>query len=181
MEPKSPPKVAPSSTGEAGSGRSSGPNLNKVMLIGTLTRDPEVKTTPRGTSVAELGLAINRFYTTEGGERREETTFVDVELWGRQAEVAGEYLRKGRSVFVEGRLRLDSWDDKETGAKRSKLRVVGEVMQMLGGRADREQAGNGGYKTRGSDDDAAASRRHSRGEGTGEFAELGDDAGDVPF
>jgi single-strand DNA-binding protein len=117
------------------------PNLNKVMLMGNLTRDPEIKYTPKGTAIAELGLAINRNYTTEGGEKREETTFVDVELWSRLAEIAGEYLKKGRPVYIEGRLKLDTWDDKQTGQKRSKMRVVGEVMQLLGGR---EGGGGGG-------------------------------------
>jgi len=110
------------------------PNLNKVMLMGNLTRDPEIKYTPKGTAVADIGLAVNRTYTTDQGERREETTFVDVELWGRQAELAGQYLKKGRPVYVEGRLKLDTWDDKQTGQKRSKMRVVGENLQFLGSR-----------------------------------------------
>ena len=107
-------------------------NLNKVMLIGNLTRDPEVRYTPKGTAVAELGLAINRVYSAENGEKREETTFVDVTLWGRTAEIAGEYLKKGRPVFIEGRLQLDTWDDKTSGQKRSKLKVVGEGLQLIG-------------------------------------------------
>jgi len=110
------------------------PNLNKVMLIGNVTRDPEVKFTPKGTAVAEVGLAINRVYTPEGGERREETTFVDITFWGRQAEIVGEYAKKGKPIYVEGRLQLDTWDDKQSGQKRSKLRVVGEGLQLLGGR-----------------------------------------------
>jgi len=110
------------------------PNLNKVLLMGNLTRDPEVKHTPKGMAVAEIGLAINNTFTVNG-EKREEVIFVDVELWGRQAEVAGEYLRKGRPVFIEGRLKVESWDDKQTGQKRSKMKVVGEVMQMLGGKS----------------------------------------------
>lgn len=118
-------------------------NLNKVLLIGNLTRDPEIKYTPKGMAVTEIGLAVNRSYTTDQGERREETTFVDVELWGRQAELAGEYLKKGRPVFIEGRLKLDTWDDKQTGQKRSKMRVVGENMQFLGGR-EGGQGGGGG-------------------------------------
>jgi len=126
--------------------RSSGPVLNKVMLIGTLTRDPEMKTTPKGSSIANLSLAMNRFYTTEQGERREETTFVDVELWGRQAEIAGQYLRKGRPVYIEGRLKLDTWDDKETNQKRSKLRVVGETLQFLSSREGQEGQSGGGYQ-----------------------------------
>ncbi len=121
------------------------PNLNRVLLMGNLTRDPEIKYTPKGTAVAEIGLAINRVYSTDQGERREETTFVDVELWGRQAEIAGEYLKKGRPVFIEGRLKLDTWDDKATGQKRSKMRVVGEMMQLLG---SREGGGAGGGEGR---------------------------------
>jgi single-strand DNA-binding protein len=109
-------------------------SFNKVILLGNLTRDPEVRYTPKGSAVCDLGVAVNRVYTTEGGERREEVTFVDVVLWARLAEIAGEYLRKGRPVFIEGRLQMDSWDDKQTGQKRTKLRVVGESMQLLGGR-----------------------------------------------
>jgi single-strand DNA-binding protein len=115
-------------------------NLNKVMLMGNLTRDPEVRYTPKGTAVAELGLAINRVYTADNNEKREETTFVDVTLWGRTAEIAGEYLKKGRPVFIEGRLQLDTWDDKQTGQKRSKLKVVGEAMQLMGSRGGGEAA-----------------------------------------
>jgi single-strand DNA-binding protein len=116
-------------------------SFNKVMLLGNLTRDPEVKYTPKGSAVADIGLAVNRTYTTDGGEKREETTFVDVTMWGRQAEIAGEYLKKGRPLFVEGRLQLDTWDDKQTGQKRSKMRVVCENFQMLG---SRDGGGEGG-------------------------------------
>lgn len=116
-------------------------SFNKVMLLGNCTRDPEVKYTPKGSAVTDLGLAVNRYYTTDSGEKREETTFVDVTMWGRQAEIAGEYLKKGRPVFIEGRLQLDTWDDKQTGQKRSKLRVVCENFQLLG---SREGGGEGG-------------------------------------
>ena len=109
-------------------------SYNKVFLLGNLTRDPEVRYTPKGSAVADLGIAVNRQYTLDSGEKREEVTFVDVTFWGRTAEVAGEYLKKGRSVFIEGRLQLDTWDDKQSGQKRSKLKVIGEMMQMLGGR-----------------------------------------------
>ena len=109
-------------------------SFNKVILLGNLTRDPEVRYTPKGTAVTELGMAVNRVYTAENGEKREDTTFVDVTLWGRTAEIAGEYLKKGRPVFIEGRLQLDTWDDKQSGQKRSKLKVVGEGLQLLGGR-----------------------------------------------
>jgi len=106
-------------------------NLNKVMLIGNLTRDPELRYTPKGTAVADIGLAINRVWSNEAGQKQEETTFVDVTLWGRQAELAEKYLSKGRGAYIEGRLQLDTWDDKETGKKRSKLKVVGENLQFL--------------------------------------------------
>src|SRR3954464_6452260 len=117
------------------------PNLNKVMLMGNLTRDPELKYTPKGTAIANLGMAINRTWVAESGEKREEVTFVDVELWSRLAELAGEYLKKGRPVYIEGRLRGGTWDDGQTGQKRSKMRVVGEVMQLTG---SREGSGGGG-------------------------------------
>src|SRR4029077_20080003 len=109
-------------------------SFNKVLLLGNLTRDPEVRYTPKGSAVTDLAIAVNRQYTLDNGEKREEVTFVDVTFWGRTAEVAGEYLKKGRSVFIEGRLQLDTWDDKQSGQKRSKLKVIGEMMQMLGGR-----------------------------------------------
>jgi single-strand DNA-binding protein len=115
-------------------------NLNRVLLIGNLTRDPEVRYTPKGTAVTEIGLAVNRVYSGEDGEKKEEVTFVDVTLWARQAEIAGQYLKKGRPVFIEGRLQLDSWDDKQTGQKRSRLRVVAENLQLLGSRQDAEGA-----------------------------------------
>jgi single-strand DNA-binding protein len=110
-------------------------SFNKVILLGNLTRDPEVRYTPKGSAVCDLGVAVNRVYTTDSGEKREEATFVDVTFWGRTAEVAGEYLKKGRPIFIEGRLQLDSWEDKQSGQKRSKLKVIGETMQLLGGRA----------------------------------------------
>ncbi len=109
-------------------------SYNKVFLLGNVTRDPEVRYTPKGSAVTDLGIAVNRQYTLDNGEKREEVTFVDVTFWGRTAEVAGEYLKKGRSIFVEGRLQLDSWDDKQSGQKRTKLKVIGEMMQMLGSR-----------------------------------------------
>jgi len=120
------------------------PNLNKVMLMGNLTRDPELKYTPKGTAIADIGLAVNRNYTTESGEKREEVTFVDVTLWGRVAEIVGEYCKKGRPIYVEGRLQLDTWDDKQTGQKRSKLKIVGENIQLLGSREGGPGGGGGG-------------------------------------
>src|SRR5436305_6105160 len=128
-------------------------SFNKVILLGNLTRDPEVRYTPKGSAVCDLGIAINRQYTLDSGEKREEVTFVDVVLWSRLAEIAGEYLKKGRPVFIEGRLQLDTWDDKQSGQKRSKLRVIGETMQLLGGRPP--GAGGGGSE---GGDEARSSR-----------------------
>jgi single-strand DNA-binding protein len=105
-------------------------SLNKVFLLGNLTKDPELRYTPSGTAVADLRMAMNRVWTGQDGQKHEETTFVDVTLWARQAELASEYLSKGRPVLIEGRLQLDEWQDKE-GQKRSRLRVVGERMQFL--------------------------------------------------
>jgi single-strand DNA-binding protein len=119
-------------------------SFNKVILLGNVTRDPELKYTPKGTAVAQIGLAVNRVYSNEQGEKVEEVTFVDVELFGRTAEIANEYLRKGRPVMFEGRLKLDTWDDKQTGQKRSKLKVIGETMQLLGGRDGGGGGGGGG-------------------------------------
>ncbi|MEI6279898.1 MAG: single-stranded DNA-binding protein, partial [Verrucomicrobiae bacterium] len=109
-------------------------NVNKVILIGNVTRDPEVKFTPKGSAVTDVSLAINRNYTLDTGEKREETTYVDIELWGRLAEIAGEYAKKGRPIYVEGRLRMDTWEDKTSGQKRSRMKVVGENLQLLGSR-----------------------------------------------
>jgi single-strand DNA-binding protein len=112
-------------------------NLNKVLLIGNLTRDPELRYTPGGTAVASFGLAMNRKFRSSAGEDREETCFVEVNSFGRQAEVISEYMSKGRSIFVEGRLHLDQWEDKQSGAKRSKLTVTAENFQFLGGPPDK--------------------------------------------
>ena len=120
------------------------PNLNKVMLMGNLTRDPEIKYTPKGTAIANFGMAINRNFSTEGGEKREEVTFVDIEAFGRTAEIIGEYFKKGRPIYVEGRLKLDTWDDKQTGQKKSKLRVVADSFEFLGSREGGAGGGGGG-------------------------------------
>ncbi|MBU6301459.1 MAG: single-stranded DNA-binding protein [Verrucomicrobia bacterium] len=146
-------------------------SLNKVMLIGNLTRDPEVRYTPKGTAVTEIGLAINRYIpATDGGERREETTYVDVTLWGKTAELAGQYLKKGRPVFIEGRLQLESWQDKTTGQNRSKLSVVADGMQFLGGRNEGEGGGGGGGESYG----GSSGRSYSGGGGGGGAPRGGD-------
>src|SRR5258705_10858254 len=106
-------------------------NFNKVILAGNLTRDPELRYTPKGLAIAKIGLAINRTWKNEAGESKEEVTFVDVDAFGRQAEVIAQYLKKGRPVLVEGRLKLDQWDDKQTNQKRSRLGVILENFQFM--------------------------------------------------
>jgi single-strand DNA-binding protein len=151
-------------------------SFNKVILLGNLTRDPEVRYTPKGTAVTELGMAVNRVYTAENGEKREETTFVDVTLWGRTAEIAGEYLKKGRPVFIEGRLQLDTWDDKTSGQKRSKLKVVGEGLQLIGSRP-----GGGGGGGGGGDDEGSSASRPSKSVPPPKAAPSAPDDDEIPF
>lgn len=118
-------------------------SFNKVILVGNLTRDPELRYTPKGTAIAKIGLAVNRVWTNEAGEKKEEVTFVDVDIFGRTAENVGQYMRKGRPILIEGRLRLDQWDDKQTGQKKSKLGVVAETVQFLGSANGGEGGGEG--------------------------------------
>ncbi len=108
------------------------PSFNKVILVGNLTRDPELRYTPKGTAVCRMGVAVNRTWKNEAGETKEEVTFVDVDTWGRTAENCGQYLRKGAPALFEGRLKLDTWTDKQTNAPRSKLGVIAEIVQFLG-------------------------------------------------
>jgi single-strand DNA-binding protein len=151
-------------------------SFNKVILLGNLTRDPEVRYTPKGTAVTELGMAVNRVYTAENGEKREETTFVDVTLWGRTAEIAGEYLKKGRPVFIEGRLQLDTWDDKTSGQKRSKLKVVGEGLQLIGSRPGGASGGGGG-----GDEESSGAPRSSKSAPPPKAAPSTPDDDEIPF
>jgi single-strand DNA-binding protein len=171
-------------------------SLNRVMLIGNLTRDPEVRYTPKGSAVADLAIAVNRNYTAESGEKREEVTYVDIVLWAKLAELAGQYLKKGRPVFIEGRLQMDQWEDKQTGQKRSRLRVVGENMQFLDSRRDSGNNAEGGEESHGGGGGGTPSYSRNRppagrpqskpqGQGGDEFGEgpitdgLDDD--DIPF
>lgn len=128
-------------------------NFNRVILLGNITRDVEIKYLQSGMAVTELGLAVNDRRKGQDGQWIEETTFVDVTLWGRTAEVAGEYLGKGSQVLIEGRLKLDTWET--DGQKRSKLRVVGEKMQMLGSAKGGGGGGNRGGGGGASYDDGA--------------------------
>ena len=111
-------------------------SFNKVILVGNLTRDPELRYTPKGTAVVRIRIAMNRTYRTETGEQQEETTFVDVDAFGRRAEVIAQYFRKGQPILVEGRLRLDQWEDKVTHQKRSQLRVVMESFSFVDSRGN---------------------------------------------
>lgn len=119
-------------------------SFNRVILAGNLTRDPELKYTPKGTAVAKLTLAVNRNYATETGERKEEVSFVDVEAWGKQAEVLSQYMKKGRPLLVEGRLKQDTWEDKNTHQKQSKLKVVLEGFSFIDSRGGDGGGGGGG-------------------------------------
>lgn len=114
-------------------------NFNKVLLMGNLTRDPQMKYLPSQTAVAEFGIAINRKWKTQQGEEREEVTFVDCSAFGRTAEVINQYFQKGAAIFVEGRLKFDQWEDKNGGGKRSKLSIAVETFQFVGGRRDGQQ------------------------------------------
>ena len=108
-------------------------NVNKVLLMGNCTRDPELRYTPSGTAVCEFGMAVNRKYQTKDGQQRDETCFIDVTMWGKRGAALAEHFRKGAPIFVEGRLTYDSWDDKQTGQKRSKLKVTAESFEFVGG------------------------------------------------
>ena len=159
------------------------PSLNKVMLMGNLTRDPELRVTPKGTSICQFSLAINRQFKMESGETREEVIYVDVEAWGKQGETIAKYVTKGRPLYVEGRLRLDQWEDKNTKEKRSRMKVVLEQFQFLG---DGRAGGGGGSGGPGSPesgiDQTASPERHappSRGPAKPGATENLDE--DVPF
>jgi single-strand DNA-binding protein len=156
-------------------------NFNKVYLIGNLTRDPELRVTPKGTAICQFGLAVNRQFKDESGALRDDTTFVDIEAWGKQGETISKYCTKGRPLFVEGRLKLDQWEDKTSGQKRSKLKVVLEGFQFLGG-GQRDGAPGGGGGGGEFDQSAPSPERHApppRGGAKPASAENLDE--DVPF
>lgn len=154
-------------------------SFNRVVLMGNLTRDPEVRYTTGGTAVTDVSLAINRYRTDKNTNQRiEETTFVEVTLWGRTAEIAGEYLGKGRPVLIEGRLQQDQWEDKETGQKRSKLKVVGESMQLLG---SRDGGGGGGGARGGSQSAPSGQSAPAQRPPEESFYDSPGDSSDVPF
>lgn len=132
-------------------------SLNKVLLIGNLTRDPELRYTPQGAAVCEFAIAMNRTFNSKTGEKKEEVTFIDIVAWARTAEICAEYLKKGRPVFVEGRLQQDRWEQPD-GQKRSRIRVTAERVQFLGGPA------GGGGGARGAAPEAAEAPPEAAGD-----------------
>lgn len=124
------------------------PNLNKVQLMGNLTRDPEIRFTPKGAAICEFGIAINRTWIDDNDQKQEETTFVDLTFFGKRAETIEKYVKKGQPIYVEGRLQLDQWEDRQSGQQRSRLKVVGEQFQFLasGKKEDRETPSAGRYE-----------------------------------
>jgi len=152
-------------------------NLNKVLLIGRLTADPEIRYTPSGLNIANMRMAVNRYRKGQDGNRVEETAYVDLTAFGRTAELAQQYLKKGRQVFVEGALHFEQWDDKNTGQKRSKLSVTVENLQFLDGRSE-------GGPPDGGSSDFSAGAGGERPAGGRQQAPRGDDAptdDDIPF
>ena len=150
-------------------------NFNKVILMGNLTRDPQMSYLPSQTAVVELGLAVNRKWRSQDGQQKEETCFVDCKAFGKQAETLNQYMRKGQPLLIEGRLQLSQWEDKE-GNRRSKLRVVIEGFQFVGGRSD---SGGGGAAPRGPSASSDSQLPPSDPTGGAQFAPP--DADDIPF
>lgn len=160
--------------------------------MGNLTRDPEVTYTPKGTAVCEIGLAVNEYWTDDQGEKMEDTVFVDITFFGNSAETIQQYMSKGRPIYVEGKLKLDQWEDKQTGQKRSKMRVIGRSFQFLGGKKDNDdkedkkprQQGSfkrGGKQQGGEYDQSAAPRRPSPPPQKPQDPDLDQPEDDIPF
>lgn len=153
-------------------------SFNRVILAGNLTRDPELRYTPKGTAVARLGLAVNRTWKDDTGQTKEEVTFVDIDAFGRQAEVIAQYMRKGRPLLIEGRLKLDSWEDKNTHQKQSKLKVVLESFTFIDSKGGESGGGGMGGAAAEAPRRPAASRMAPAEPAEGE---PGIDEDDVPF
>lgn len=153
-------------------------SFNKVILMGNVTRDPEVKYTNKGTAIAKLGMAVSRKWSTESGEKKEETTFVDVDFIGKIAETVGKFIKKGDPIHIDGRLKLDQWEDKKTGEKRSKLGILGEGMQFLN-RASSPAEGGGTNINRARQEQAPVTPRQAAAGVTNDGPVGADD--DVPF
>ena len=143
-------------------------SVNKVILVGRLGRDPEMKSTPSGQTVAKFSIATDERYTDKSGERQERTEWHNIVAWARLAEICGQYLKKGKLVYIEGSLRTDSWDDKETGQKKYRTEIVARDMKMLDKKGDDGGGGGGGY---------ASTRSSSSAAG----ADMAEDDEEVPF
>ncbi len=151
-------------------------NLNKVLLMGNLTKDPELRYTPKGTAVGDLSMAVNRRVSDGNGNWSDETTFVDITVWGNTAENAQKYLSKGRGVFVEGRLQLDTWEDKTSGQKRSKLKIVADTLQFLP-----DGKGGGGRSSGGGSSSGNASSGPPQGGSAADPDDFDGEEDDIPF
>ncbi len=149
--------------------------LNKVMLIGNLGRDPEVRSTPSGQNVASFSLATNRKWKDRDGNRQEQTEWHNIVCWGRQAEIAGQYLTKGKQIYIEGRIQTRSWDDKASGEKKYRTEIICDNFQMLGSR------GSGGGDYSGGEGGGAAGGGYSGGAGSSPASSSGPDDDDIPF
>ena len=152
--------------------------VNKVILVGNLGKDPELKYTPQGTAVAKFSLATSEKYKDKGGEWQERTEWHNLVAWARTAEVAAEYLKKGSTVFIEGRLRTDSWDDKDTGQKKYRTEIIVNELVMLGGRGD----GEGGGRARGASKGGGFDQSQEKSSGGDDFSQstqITDE--DIPF
>lgn len=147
-------------------------SVNKVILVGRLGKDPEVKSTPSGSTVAKFSLATDEKFTDRNGERQERTEWHNIVAWGKLAEICGQYLRKGKQVYIEGSIRTDSWEDKESGQKRYRTEIIAQTMQMLGSKDDGGgRSGGGEY--------AGAGKRNGMGSQGNDFP--GEDDDEVPF
>jgi single-strand DNA-binding protein len=147
--------------------------VNKVILIGNLGRDPEVRSTPSGQAVASFTLATSRKWRDKSGQRQEQTEWHNIVVWGKQAEIAGQYLTKGKQIYVEGRLQTRSWDDRNTGEKKYRTEIVCDTFQMLGSRGGDFEGGHGGH--------AAASPSAGPSYDEGDFGGGGPEDDDIPF
>jgi len=157
-------------------------NLNKVLLLGNLTRDPEIRFTAKGTAVGDFGIAVNRRVSDGNGNWTDDVTFIDITVWGRTAENSEKFLKKGRGVFIEGRLQLDTWEDKESGQKRSKLKVVAEEVQFLPDRnvAESSDRARETKTQRESREAAESGQRSAPAPGMADSLDA-EEEGDIPF
>jgi single-strand DNA-binding protein len=157
--------------------------INKVILVGRLGKDPEIRSTPQGNTVAKFTMATDEKFTDRAGEKQERTEWHNIVAWGKLGEICGQYLKKGKLVYIEGSIRTDSWDDKESGQKKYRTEIVANTMKMLDRRGDEGGGGGGGSYDRGSSSygqSSSSSSTSSRGGGRPASSEIEDDE-EVPF